>query len=120
MAVGQNQCLVYVIGDWDVHWGYGLLTPGHMFRNPYEPVTLPDSCFCNIASRTQATCAVTSFSKVIVSLSVTLVTADWPHNRWPQVQCEQIAWPGRMRPLRESEGFCAGEPCWLSTLFADS
>ena len=43
MAVGQNQwyhfgvgappILVYVSGDWDVHWGYGLLTHGHMARS---------------------------------------------------------------------------------------
>ena len=42
MAVGQNQwyhllgvgappILVYFSGDWDVHWGYGILTHGHMF-----------------------------------------------------------------------------------------
>ena len=40
MAVGQNQwyhygvgappILVYFSGDWDVHWGYGILTHGHM------------------------------------------------------------------------------------------
>ena len=40
MVVGQNQwyhfgvgaplILVYFIGDWDVHWGYGLLTHGHI------------------------------------------------------------------------------------------
>ena len=42
MAVGQNQwyhfgvgappILVYFSGDWDVHWGYGILTHGHIFR----------------------------------------------------------------------------------------
>ena len=40
MAVGQNQwylfgvgappILVYFSGDWDVHWGYGILTHGHI------------------------------------------------------------------------------------------
>ena len=40
MAVGQHQyyhfgvgappSLVYFSGDWDVHWGYGILTHGHM------------------------------------------------------------------------------------------
>ena len=40
MAVGQNQwyhfgvgalpILVYSSGDWDVHWGYGILTHGHV------------------------------------------------------------------------------------------
>ena len=40
MAVGQNQwyhfgvgappILVYFSGDWDVHWGYGIWTHGHM------------------------------------------------------------------------------------------
>ena len=40
LAVGQNQwyhfgvgtppILVYFSGDWDVHWGYGLLTHGHL------------------------------------------------------------------------------------------
>ena len=47
MAVGQNQwyhfgvgappILVYFSGDWDVHWGYGLLTHGHMPK-PSSPV----------------------------------------------------------------------------------
>ena len=42
MAVGRNQwyhfivgappSLVYFSGDWDVHWGYGILTHGHMSR----------------------------------------------------------------------------------------
>ena len=40
MAVGQNQwyhvgvgappILVYFSGDWDVHWGHGILTHGHV------------------------------------------------------------------------------------------
>ena len=40
LAVGQNQwyhfgvgappILVYFSGDWDVHWGYGILTYGHL------------------------------------------------------------------------------------------
>ena len=40
MAVGQNQwyhfgvgaptSLVYFSWDWDVHWGYGILTDGHI------------------------------------------------------------------------------------------
>ena len=44
MAVGQNQwhhflvgappILVYFSGDWDVHWGYGLLTHGHIASTP--------------------------------------------------------------------------------------
>ena len=44
MAVGQNQwhhfgvgappILVYFSGDWDVHWGYGLLTHGHVAVHP--------------------------------------------------------------------------------------
>ena len=28
--VGAAPILVYFRGDWDVHWGYGLLTHGHM------------------------------------------------------------------------------------------
>ena len=44
LAVGQNQwyhfgvgaplILVYFSGDWDVHWGYGILTHGHFFILP--------------------------------------------------------------------------------------
>ena len=40
MAVGQNQWYhfggralplsIYFSGDWDVHWGYGILTHGHI------------------------------------------------------------------------------------------
>ena len=47
LAVGQNQryhfgvgaplILVYFSGDWDVHWGYGFLTHGHL-----KPVTPAD------------------------------------------------------------------------------
>ena len=42
VAVGQHQwyhfgtgappILVYFSGDWDVHWGYGLLTHGHVLK----------------------------------------------------------------------------------------
>ena len=42
MAVGQNQwyhfgvgappILVFFSGDWDAHWGYGILTQGHMLN----------------------------------------------------------------------------------------
>ena len=45
MAVGQNQwyhfgvgarpILVCFCGDWDVHWGYDILTHGHVYqKNP--------------------------------------------------------------------------------------
>ena len=33
--VGAPPILVYSSGDWDVHWGYGFLTHGHI------PVRLP-------------------------------------------------------------------------------
>ena len=46
MAVGQNQwyhfgvgappILVYFSGDWDVHWGYGLLTHGWFFQSKLQ------------------------------------------------------------------------------------
>ena len=29
-GVGAPPILVYFSGDWAVHWGYGLLTHGHM------------------------------------------------------------------------------------------
>ena len=45
MAVGQKQwyhfgvgappILVYFTGDWDVHWGYGILTHGHMRKSKH-------------------------------------------------------------------------------------
>ena len=49
MVLGQNQwyhygvgappILVYFSGDWDVHWGYGLLTHGNIeFMLTYNPV----------------------------------------------------------------------------------
>ena len=28
--VGASPMLVYFSGDWDVHWGYGILTHGHL------------------------------------------------------------------------------------------
>ena len=58
MAVGQNQCyhvgvgappiLVYFSGDWNVHWGTGFLTHGHMtarkrFRGPQPRIT--EKCY---------------------------------------------------------------------------
>ena len=30
-AFGAPPILAYFGGDWDVHWGYGLLTHGHVF-----------------------------------------------------------------------------------------
>ena len=43
LAVGQNQwyhfgvgapcILVHLSGDWDVHWGYGILTHGHLLTH---------------------------------------------------------------------------------------
>ena len=46
VAVGQNQwhhfgvsappMLVYFGGDWDVHWGYGILTHGHVLAAVVE------------------------------------------------------------------------------------
>ena len=51
MAVGQNQwfhfgigappILVYFSGDWDVHWGYGILTHGHFFPGTMTSSTGP-------------------------------------------------------------------------------
>ena len=32
-GVGAPPILVYFGGDWDVHWGYGVLTRGHMSMN---------------------------------------------------------------------------------------
>ena len=29
-GVGASPILVYFSGDWDVHWGYGMLTHGHI------------------------------------------------------------------------------------------
>ena len=29
--VGAPPILVYFSGDWDAHWGYGILTHGHLF-----------------------------------------------------------------------------------------
>ena len=29
-GVGASLILVYFSGDWDVHWGYGILTHGHI------------------------------------------------------------------------------------------
>ena len=31
-GVGSTPIVVYFSGDWDVHWGYGLLTHGHVAR----------------------------------------------------------------------------------------
>ena len=41
MAVGQNQWyhfgVVYLNGDWDVYWGYGILNHSHMGEPRYIP-----------------------------------------------------------------------------------
>ena len=59
VTVGQNQwyhsgigappLLVYFCGDWDVHWGYGILTHGHI---PWRPKPSPIVRFtaCGISS----------------------------------------------------------------------
>ena len=56
MAVGQNQwyhfevgappIVVYFSGDWDVHWGYGILTHGHILRLSL----VHPSCVCSTRS----------------------------------------------------------------------
>ena len=53
MAVGQNQwyhfgvgappiLVIYFNGGWDVHWGYGILTQGHVEPNTSTQVTTVD------------------------------------------------------------------------------
>ena len=40
MAVGQNQFtsfLFFFCGDWDVHWGYGVLTHSHIMNSRVVP-----------------------------------------------------------------------------------
>ena len=32
LEVGASPILVYLCGDWDVHWGYRALTHGHMTK----------------------------------------------------------------------------------------
>ena len=36
-GVGAPPILVYFSGDWDVHWGYGLLTHGHILWEVRQP-----------------------------------------------------------------------------------
>ena len=65
MAVGQNQwhhfgvgappILVYLSRDWDVHWGYGLLTHGHMASSLYL-----ESIKCQSARRSPHTLGLTN------------------------------------------------------------
>ena len=40
LGVGAPPILVYFSGDWDVHWGYALLTHGHIRLLP-----LPEALF---------------------------------------------------------------------------
>ena len=54
MAVDQNQwyhfgvgappILVYFSGDWDVHWGYGLLTHGNVFSDVLVCLCISEPC----------------------------------------------------------------------------
>ena len=45
-GVGAPPILVYLSGDWNVHWGYGILTHGHLTDGPqFVPSRL-----CAIAS----------------------------------------------------------------------
>ena len=41
-GVGAHFFFVYVSGDWDVHWGYGILTYSHVFVG----AVLWFPCFC--------------------------------------------------------------------------
>ena len=36
IGIGAPPILVYFSGDWDVHWGYGVLTHGHMYCNEFK------------------------------------------------------------------------------------
>ena len=54
MAVGQNHfgvgappILVHFSGDWDVHWGHGLLAHGHMKGTKRVAFSLSVSCPCS-------------------------------------------------------------------------
>ena len=39
--IGAPLILVYFSGDWDVHWGYGVLTHGHMAMKKAYPGIAP-------------------------------------------------------------------------------
>ena len=41
-GVGAPPILVYSSGDWDVHWGYGLLTHGHTSNRQKTGVSMLD------------------------------------------------------------------------------
>ena len=41
-GVGAPPILVNFSGDWDVHWRYGILTPGHM---TVKPLCIPPKIF---------------------------------------------------------------------------
>ena len=42
-GIGAPPILVYFSGDWDVHWGYGGLTHGHMNVRPRAESVGPSS-----------------------------------------------------------------------------
>ena len=42
-GIGAPLILVYFSGDWDVHWGYGVLTHGHVATNKHSHETTPHS-----------------------------------------------------------------------------
>ena len=54
MAMGQHQyqwygappILVYFSGDWDVHWGYGVLTHSHIYIYMYTYIHVKRLNFC--------------------------------------------------------------------------
>ena len=63
MEVGQNQwyhvwvgappILVYFGWDWDVHWGYGILTHGHMSRLEHWQLLLPHTLVAHLPIKEQ-------------------------------------------------------------------
>ena len=86
MAVGQNQwchfgvgappILVNFSGDWDVHWGYGLLTHGQIpvrlpldvssWFSPFEPEILFSRCKVKPAMPAFKSCGIAMDDRMIV------------------------------------------------------
>ena len=67
--VGAPPILVYFSWDWDVHWGYGLLTHGHMSLSQDEQMDHTKLCQC-------------AFGFAQISLASRVPQEAMPANKW--------------------------------------
>ena len=98
-GVGASPILVYFSGDSDFHWGYGLLTHGHIMGNPSHWVGSSTGCL----SWLLLSVAMLSLYRLSLPCVVSRVSYCW------LVACLLVIWVLRPEPERERSEPLAAE-----------